>query len=665
MLLIEVVFLSLVFSCFVAAIVWSMTKKWAVALSAFAIPVVTVAVYQAMQPQAMQPDPAEQVVQPKHPTSEKEIDVAPVARTLADFDPYRPAETSNQGYVASDACVDCHKDQHQSWHASYHRSMTQTATPDAVLGNFDGVEVHARGRRYKLEREGEVCWVTMNDPDLAVSVDSEIDVPIVMTTGSHHMQVCWYPTGIGRTLGQLPIVYLKETAQWVPRTAAFLRPNDTSMSSETGRWNTTCSKCHTTHSRSRPRADGVWDTLVSEFGISCESCHGPAERHIAFHRSNGVAVEDDPIVNPKNLSHRASSQVCGQCHSVIDGTEDRRLVNERGHGFRPGMNLDATHEIWQRDSESVRQFLDKQQFPGGHEQALRSVFWDDGMIRIAGREYNGMLDSSCFINGEMSCLSCHSMHQDDADQRDLKGWANDQLAVDALSDAACTNCHSADAYGSSHTHHTVESSGSRCYNCHMPHTTYGLLKAIRSHTIVSPHIGRDKAARRPNACNLCHLDKTLAWSASAMNEWYDTPIPELSDEEKSIAASILWLLKGDAGLRALAAWHMGWDQAQMVSGRDWIAPLIARTLDDPYSAVRFIARRSLLSLPNFSDFEFNAIADKPQRDRAIASAIKIWSSHYQQTEERPEILVDQQGSQVQRIIDLMKQRDNTKVNLVE
>lgn len=150
-----------------------------------------------------------------------------------------------------------------------------------------------------------------------------------------------------------------------------------------------------------------------------------------------------------------------------------------------------------------------------------------------------------------------------------------------------------------------------------------------------------------------------------MNEWYDTPIPELSDEEKSIAASILWLLKGDAGLRALAAWHMGWDQAQMVSGRDWIAPLIARTLDDPYSAVRFIARRSLLSLPNFSDFEFNAIADKPQRDRAIASAIKIWSSHYQQTEERPEILVDQQGSQVQRIIDLMKQRDNTKVNLVE
>jgi hypothetical protein len=33
-----------------------------------------------------------------------------------------------------------------------------------------------------------------------------------------------------------------------------------------------------------------------------------------------------------------------------------------------------------------------------------------------------------------------------------------------------------------HTHHASNSSGNECYNCHMPHTTYGVLSAIRSTT---------------------------------------------------------------------------------------------------------------------------------------------------------------------------------------
>ena len=165
-----------------------------------------------------------------------------VARTLADFDSFRPAETVDHSYVASDACAECHADQHHSWHASYHRTMTQEATPEAVLGVFDDVQVTARGRKYSLDRVGDVFWVTMNDPDYPVSPQTVVDVPIVMTTGSHHMQVYWYPSGVARTLGQLPIVYLRETQQWVPRNACFLRPTDEPVSSEMGRWNEGCSQ---------------------------------------------------------------------------------------------------------------------------------------------------------------------------------------------------------------------------------------------------------------------------------------------------------------------------------------------------------------------------------------------------------------------------------------
>jgi len=58
----------------------------------------------------------------------------------------------------------------------------------------------------------------------------------------------------------------------------------------------------------------------------------------------------------------------------------------------------------------------------------------------------------------------------------------------------------------------------------MPHTSYGLLKGIRSHQINSPTVKASLATGRPNACNLCHLDKTLAWSGQKLNEWYWQPV---------------------------------------------------------------------------------------------------------------------------------------------
>jgi hypothetical protein len=106
----------------------------------------------------------------------------------------------------------------------------------------------------------------------------------------------------------------------------------------------------------------------------------------------------------------------------------------------------------------------------------------------------------------------------------------------------------------------------------MPYTTYGLLKTIRSHQISSPSVKATLETGRPDACNLCHLDKTLAWTAEYLEKWYATPKPQLGDEEQSVAASLLWLLKGDAGQRAIVAQSLGWAPAQQASGTAWIAP---------------------------------------------------------------------------------------------
>ena len=175
----------------------------------------------------------------------------------------------------------------------------------------------------------------------------------------------------------------------------------------------------------------------------------------------------------------------------------------------------------------------------------------------------------------------------------------------------------------------------------MPYTSYGLLKTMRSHTISSPTAGETAELDRPNACNLCHLDKTLDWTADRLLEWYGTPVPVLSDDERRVAASLLWILKGDAGLRALTAQAMGWVPAQEASGTSWMVPHLGEALGDRYDAVRFIAARSLRSLPGYASLENDFVAPEPERVNTAVRVLRTWRASPASRQRRePELLVD-------------------------
>ena len=248
---------------------------------------------------------------------------------------------------------------------------------------------------------------------------------------------------------------------------------------------------------------------------------------------------------------------------------------------------------------------------------MEEHFWADGTIRVSGREYNGLLESGCYQRGDLSCLSCHAMHASDPD---------DQLGAGMDSDHACLQCHTAyERDIQAHTHHRPDSVGSRCYNCHMPHTTFGLLRAMRSHRIDSPSATTSATTGRPNACNLCHLDKSLQWAAGYLSAWYDAPAVELSPQAQSIAAALLWLLQGDAVQRAVTAWAMGWEPAWQASGKDWQARFLAELLIDPYAAVRFNAHRTLKQLPGYTDLNYDYIAPMADLRRAKSQALSIWA----------------------------------------
>lgn len=283
--------------------------------------------------------------------------------------------------------------------------------------------------------------------------------------------------------------------------------------------------------------------------------------------------------------------------------------------------------------------------------------WNDGMIRISGREYNGLVNSPCYLKGELSCLSCHSMHDSSP---------VNQLAEGMDGNAACVQCHAVIGKNvAGHTHHAAGSTGSLCYNCHMPYTTYGLMKALRSHQISSPDVMTSVNIGRPNACNLCHLDRTLGWTAQKLTDWYKISSEKLSEEHRTVAASVIWALKGDAGQRALIAWHLGWPAARDAAGEDWFAPYLSVLLQDPYPVVRYIAGRSLRQLPGYGDFLYDYIAAPEALRLAAERAFAIWANGERRAT-HPELLLGQNGRLEQTKVEaLLKARNNRIVELAE
>ena len=242
---------------------------------------------------------------------------------------------------------------------------------------------------------------------------------------------------------------------------------------------------------------------------------------------------------------------------------------------------------------------DERIYQEGDQEIAVSRFWADGACRSGGREYNGLIESACFKQGQISCLSCHQLHGDDPD---------DQLRDGMRTNRACLQCHaSVQEDIPAHTHHAEGSSGSLCMNCHMPHSSFALLRGIRSHRIDNPTVVPFGQNVRLNACNLCHLDKTQAWTAGFLAEWYGTEAPALSADDQNTAASILWLLKGDGGQRSLSVWHLGWPEAKAVAGTSWMTPFLTAVMSDPYSAVRYNAWKALRAVSSISDADVAAV----------------------------------------------------------
>jgi hypothetical protein len=512
------------------------------------------------------------------------LDYRAVARDVA-----TPRSLSDTRYVGSNACRSCHPDHSASFRRTYHRTMTQDASESSVLGRFDGTTLDYFGVRARMSR-GPLGEFLMTFTASAGA--QQWRAKVERCVGSHRYQQ--YLARDGDVYFRLPIAWDVAEQRFIHMNAAFLTPDPVApvpgASIDRGdydrhvtRWNDNCVFCHNV--RPNPGLDersGEFRTEVAELGVACEACHGPAGDHVARNQSPvrryllQVGGRADPTIrNPAHMTGARSAEVCGRCHGQRLTSDIGRFLRD-GDAFVPGEPLARWSKPLWRDTTQ-----------NGEPDLFAPRFWSDGTARLTAYEFQGYLQSPCTKSAEFSCESCHAMHQGDP---------RGQLHPERTGDFACTQCHqqlSAAPALAAHSHHDPRGPGSRCTSCHMPEVVYGLVRVHLSHRIEVPDPQAQARAGRPDACTLCHTDRSALWAARALLRWKGEPAQP--DEDGELPAVTRALFAGDPIERAVAANALGSLGASLVQrgGAASLAMLADVLVADAYPAVRTIALRSL------------------------------------------------------------------------
>ena len=587
---------------------------------------------------------------------------------------HRPIEVRDDGYASSAACRACHPREYESWHRSYHRSMTRVATPDTVLAPFDETTLQDQRFQFELGRNGDRYFASIPAPTgVAADARGRVSLPVTLVTGSHHMQVYWYETGYHRLLAQIPFVYLKPERKFIPRRAAFLSPNDGVQSGEAGRWNTTCLNCHSTHGQPRLGRDEAPDTHVAELGIACEACHGPGHAHVSEQRSplsryiehfRDAAVAS--IVQPAKLSPRKASEVCSQCHGLWQFRTDAAAGRWRAHGhaYRPGGEHEDQWMFHASDTAEPAVARITREMP----DYVRGQFWPDGMVaRLRAASTTASSTRRATQRGELSCLSCHDVHPAAGRCAAIgETWADDQLGAGMRGNQRVPAMPRQVREASRWRTRSMPPIPAAAL-LQLPHAAHDLRLAEGDSQPpdLDPRCRRALATGRPNACNLCHLDRSLGWTAAQLSKRYGIAAPELAPDDATLPAAVVLALRGDAAQRALIAWSAGWQPAQQASGAAWLPLALAPLLDDPYAAVRLIAGRSLATFPAFAKFDFDAIP-APDSRASAAERLRSRLGAGRGDLHAPAALLDARGEPDTALLSrLLEGRDQRPIHLLE
>jgi tetratricopeptide (TPR) repeat protein len=386
-------------------------------------------------------------------------------------------------FVGREKCIDCHKDAYDAWRGSDHDNAMAVASDSTVLGDFNEALFEQSDITARFFKNDGGFFVHTQGPD-GVPADFEV----THTFGVTPLQQYLIPFPGGR-LQALTIAWDTQSEEWFYLYPGQDIPPDDWLHWTRGAqtWNGMCAECHSTNliKNYDPKAK-TFNTTWSEINVSCEACHGPGSRHVAWAEIPPMARPDSEayeLVNrTSGISSRQQVELCAPCHAR------RTELGDYDH-TRPDLldNIVPTN-------------LDE------------GLYFADGQIDEEVYVYGSFVQSKMYKN-DVRCSDCHEVHS---------------LELIEQGNALCLRCHQSDVYDSyDHHFHKTEhegkpSDGHLCVKCHMPERPYMVVDWRADHSIRVPRPDLTLEIGTPNACNQvgCHNDKPDEWSAEHYARWY-------------------------------------------------------------------------------------------------------------------------------------------------
>jgi len=385
-------------------------------------------------------------------------------------------------YAGSTSCRKCHEKFYQLWSTSHHGLAMQPYTAELARSKLSPQteEIVIGASRFRADIAGETGRVIERGPE------GEKKYRIDHVMGGKN--VYYFLTTLDRgRLQTLPVAYDMNKKEWFDMASSGVRhfPGQTDEPIHWRDWqytfNTACYGCHVSQvSTNYDLKTDTYRTIWKEPGINCETCHGPADEHIRVCEAapKGTVPKDLKITRGgRDFSKEQNNATCSSCHAKAVVLTDT---------FQPG-----------------DKFFDH----FGLVTLENPDYYPDARDLGENYTYTSWLMSPCVKSGKLDCLHCHTSS------------GRYKFKAEDKANQACMPCHINKVDNpTEHTHHQTDSPGNKCISCHMPTTEFARMRRS-DHSMLPPAPAATISLKSPNACNVCHEDKTPQWADETVRKW--------------------------------------------------------------------------------------------------------------------------------------------------
>ncbi len=387
----------------------------------------------------------------------------------------------SEQYAGSRSCIKCHEAFYELWSTSHHGLAMQAFNTEFARKELGGGsdEIVVGKKRYRAVIDGKNGWICER------SGDGEKRYAIEHAMGGKNVYYFLTPMQKGR-LQVLPLAYDVRRKEWFNATGSMIRhfggagDEQLDWTDSALTFNTSCYSCHVSQLSSNYDLEtDTYKTVWAEPGINCETCHGPAGEHVKVcQQSQGADTPDDlKLISAKEFDTEQTNDSCAPCHAKM-----RPLTTT----YRPDERFFDHYDLVTLETRD---------------------FYPDGRDLGENFTYTLWRMSGCAKSGKLDCMHCHTS----SGRYRFKSVHNND---------ACFPCHKKlIKTAAEHTHHAAESEGSKCVSCHMPRTEFARMRRS-DHSMLPPSPAATMKYKSPNACNLCHKDKTPGWADKWVRKWY-------------------------------------------------------------------------------------------------------------------------------------------------